>query len=172
MSSTSASILAFYGHTRGRYACFSNFSPCTFVANGVRYTSSEQCLMHLKALLMGDTATAEQILAATTPAEAKYLGRSITPWDEKKWRIHRLRIMTEALQAKFGQNAELRDLLLGTNDATLVEASPSDRIWGVGLGVNDKRVQDPTQWRGSNLLGESLMAVRNELTQARSTPGN
>lgn len=145
---------------------FSQWYRCRFEANGHAFSCAEQYMMHGKALLFGDAATAAQILAADHPRQHKALGRKVTPFDDKVWRREREAIVMAGSRAKFTQNEELRAALLATAGTTLVEASPYDRIWGIGLGASDPRAQDPSQWRGQNLLGQILTRLRDELLAA------
>ena len=91
------------------------------------------------------------------------LGRRVRGFDEPTWVQHRWSIVTQASVAKFGQRPELRDFLVGTGERILVEASPTDRIWGIGLAATDERTADPARWQGLNLLGFALMAAREQL---------
>ena len=104
----------------------------------------------------------EQILQAPTPAAAKALGRQVRGFDESAWLQHRFGIVVRANQAKFTQNVELGQFLQQTGDRILVEASPVDRVWGIGLAQDDEKVNNPNQWRGLNLLGFALMQVRRD----------
>ncbi|MBZ9712570.1 NADAR family protein [Deinococcus multiflagellatus] len=142
---------------------FSNFHPSVFVEEGVTSRWAEQYLMARKARLFGDKATLAQILAAATPAECKALGRRVTPYDEV-WARERFAVALDMLRLKFGQNARLRAELLATGGAELVEASPTDRIWGIGF--SETQAEGARQAWGQNLLGLALMAVRAELQPA------
>ena len=117
--------------------------------------------MYHKALTMGDSDTAQAILAASTPAEAKKLGRSIRPWDQQLWNQHKYTIMVDALLHKFSANPDLLKTLLDTGDAILAEASPDDTIWGIGLSIDS--AEQGVAWKGTNLLGKALMEVRDTL---------
>lgn len=139
----------------------SNFYTAPFTLRGQQFKTSEQGFMYLKALLMGDSASAAKILKATIPARAKALGREISPWNQELWNREKYEIMKEVLTAKFTQNYALGKLLVATGDVGLVEASPTDRIWGIGRSVADAKKGLP--WRGENLLGKALMDVRWEL---------
>lgn len=125
------------------------------------FTSSEQALMCQKALTMGDVVTAESIVQATTAAECKRLGREVSPYDDTKWAKVRYNIMMAILWAKFSQNSRLGAELVGTGNAVLAEASPTDRCWGIGVSMADAQTGVP--WRGDNLLGRALMETRNRL---------
>src|SRR5688500_3024032 len=141
-------------------ACLSQWWPARFVVDDVAYTSAEQWMMAEKARLMGDASTRAKILATDDPATVKALGREVTPYDETLWVAQRLDVVTRGSIAKLDQNAELKAFLLSTGDDVLVEASPKDTVWGIGLAENDPRAGDPAQWRGENLLGQALMRAR------------
>lgn len=140
---------------------FSNFHPSVFTEGGVTYQWAEQYLMARKAALFGDEVTRQAILAARTPGECKALGRRVSPYDDARWAEERFGVALDMLRLKFGQNARLRAALLATGAAELVEAAPTDRIWGIGFGEQD--APGARQAWGENLLGRALMAVRAEL---------
>lgn len=141
----------------------SQWWPCTFTVDGVIYTSAEHFMMGSKALLFSDPVALEQILAAPTPAEAKKLGRLVRGFDEAVWKSRCFEIVVAGNVAKFGHDPAMRAYLLGTANRVLVEASPRDQIWGIGLGAANDRATDPRQWRGRNLLGFALMEARSRL---------
>jgi ribA/ribD-fused uncharacterized protein len=147
---------------------FSQWFPCRFTVENIAFNCAEQSMMYGKALLFGDAKVAAEILAADHPRQHKALGRKVAGYDEATWRAHRERIVKDGNRAKFTQNAELLSLLLGTAGTTLVEASPYDRIWGIGLAESDPKALDPTKWRGQNLLGKVLDELREELLQTKS----
>ena len=120
-------------------------------------------MMFKKAQLMEDQLMANKILAATEPADHKRLGQQVTGFKTDVWEQHKIGIVYDGNMAKFSQNAGLQRKLLATGDALLVEANPRDIIWGVGLAESDPAIEDPSAWRGQNLLGEILMRVRSEL---------
>ncbi|ROT32593.1 NADAR family protein [Micromonospora sp. HM5-17] len=146
--------------------CFSQWWPAPFVVDGVRYATAEHYMMAGKARLFGDDTIAAQVLVAPSPGAAQALGRRVRGFDQEVWDAHRFDLVVAGNMAKFGQHPELRDYLLGTRDRVLVEASPIDRIWGIGLAATDPRAADPTRWRGLNLLGFALMRVRRQLMAA------
>ena len=155
----------FYGHTPRpdgalSDAVFSQFWPCSFALAGVRYTWAEQWMMASKARLFGDGEALARILLAKAPLDCKRIGRQVRGFDEDTWRKHRVDIVTEGSVAKFGQDAALRAYLLSTADEVLVEASPSDCIWGIRLGREHADAKNPQRWRGQNLLGFALMRAR------------
>jgi len=111
----------------------------------------------------GDAEAAAQILAAPHPGAAKALGCQVRGFDEQRWAEHRFEGVVAGNMAKFGQHPQLRDFLAGTGSRVLVEASPQDRVWGVGLVADDERAVSPARWPGLNLLGFALMEVRQQL---------
>jgi ribA/ribD-fused uncharacterized protein len=163
--------LMFWGHQPegdgsvvGRWV-LSQWWPCAFSVEGVDYASAEHWMMAEKARLFGDAAALGRILAAATPAEAKNLGRLVEGFDEAVWNDARFETVAKGNVAKFGQDSALRDYLLGTANRVLVEASPRDRIWGIGVGANHEYATEPRRWRGENLLGFALMEARERLSR-------
>jgi ribA/ribD-fused uncharacterized protein len=163
-------FLFFWGHQLPRDGgvgpgCLSQWWPAEFTVDGVTYRNAEQYMMAGKARLFGDTDVAGQIMATSEPGAAKALGRQVAGFDEQTWADHRYRIVVDANTAKFGQDPFLRDYLAATVGRVLVEASPRDRIWGIGLSAGDERASRPSQWRGLNLLGFALMEARAALSR-------
>jgi hypothetical protein len=160
--------LFFWGHqpqpdgSTGK-GCFSQWWPAEFTMDGVTYPSAEHFMMTAKARLFGDGDMAERIPLAPHPQEAKALGRQVRGFDEQSWAQHRFDLVVAGNVAKFGQNRELRDYLLTTGDRVLVEASPRDRVWGIGMGAGNELATSPEHWRGLNLLGFALMEARHQL---------
>jgi ribA/ribD-fused uncharacterized protein len=154
----------FYGHTvapgRITNAVYSQFFPAAFEIDGNHYLWAEQWMMASKARLFGDAATLAAILAASYPLECKNLGRQVAGYDDERWNEVRFDLVVSGNIAKFGQNPALRDHLLASGDAILVEAAPRDSIWGIGLGRDNPAVANPLLWRGRNLLGFALVKVR------------
>ncbi|MBT2383457.1 NADAR family protein [Streptomyces sp. ISL-11] len=149
-------------------SCFSQWWPSPFTVDGTGYATAEHWMMAGKARLFGDEEAEARVLAATHPKQAKDAGRTVRGFDEERWRRHRFGLVVEGSVHKFAQDAGLTAYLLGTGERVLVEASPLDRIWGIGLAADDERAQDPARWRGENLLGFALMEARQRLA-ARST---
>ena len=145
---------------------FSQWHPARFEVDGLVFGCAEQFMMHGKALLFDDAEVAAEILAAAHPREHKALGRKVRGFDEQAWRGNRERIVLEGNRAKFTQNPDLRAALMATAGTTLVEASPYDRIWGVGLSMDNPAIDDPANWRGKNLLGRILTRLRDEVLSA------
>src|SRR5687768_8738127 len=135
---------------------FSQWHPATFTALGRRFTCAEQFMMHGKALLFGDAEVAAEILAAEDPRAHKALGRKVRGFDDARWKASRGAIVYAGNHAKFTQNPALLEVLLATRGTELVEASPTDRIWGIGMTSANPACTDRTKWRGQNLLGQIL----------------
>jgi ribA/ribD-fused uncharacterized protein len=145
--------------------CLSQWYPSRFRVRGVDYATAEHFMMAEKARLFEDGDAHHAILATQTPAEAKALGRTVRGFDGARWDALRCEVVLEGNLAKFEQAPALRAFLLGTGEDVLVEASPHDRIWGIGLSEDDPRARDPFAWRGLNLLGFVLMNARERLGQ-------
>ncbi|MFG3049457.1 NADAR family protein [Kitasatospora sp. NPDC048239] len=143
----------------------SQWWPGAFTVDGVEYATAEHWMMAGKARLFGDDEIVPRILAARTPAEAKKLGRLVQGFDERVWTAKRFELVVEGNVAKFGQDQALRAYLLRTGGRVLVEASPLDKVWGIGLAAHDERARRPGQWRGENLLGFALMEARARLAR-------
>jgi len=143
--------------------CLSQWWPAAFTVDGVSYPSAEHYMMAAKARLCGDADAVAKILAAPHPGAAKALGRQVRGFDERRWAEHRFDVVVAGNMAKFGQHRQLRDYLAGTGSRVLVEASPQDRVWGIGLAADDERARSPEHWAGLNLLGFALMEVRHQL---------
>ncbi len=141
----------------------SQWHRAPFALGGVAFTSAEQSMMYAKALLFGDREAAARVLAAETPREQQAVGREVRGFDEPVWVLFREGIVFAGNYARFSQNADQRELLFATRGTTLVEASPHDRVWGIGLAADDPRARDRSQWLGLNLLGEALTRVREAL---------
>lgn len=157
--------LHFWGHRPlpdGRIgaSCLSQWWPSPFVVDDVPYATAEHWMMAEKARLFGDAEAERRALSAGHPSEAKKAGRLVRDFDEAIWERERFRIVVEGSVHKFSADAALRDFLLATGDRVLVEASPVDRVWGIGLAATDEAAQDPQRWRGLNLLGFALMQAR------------
>lgn len=160
--------LPFWGHrprADGRLgeSCLSQWWPAPFTVDSVTYASAEHWMMAGKARLFGDEEAERQAVAASSPAAAKKVGRLVRGFDDGIWVRERFALVVEGSVHKFGQDPALRAFLLGTGDRVLVEASPMDRIWGIGLAKDDARTADPAAWRGLNLLGFALMEARTRL---------
>ncbi|CAL9600552.1 hypothetical protein SUDANB174_05377 [Streptomyces sp. enrichment culture] len=160
--------LCFWGHRprpdgRLGQSCLSQWWPSPFTVAGVKYRTAEHWMMAGKARLFEDPEAERRVLAAAHPAEAKKAGRLVRGFDEAVWERERFRIVVEGSVHKFASDPALRAFLLDTGGRVLVEASPVDRVWGIGLAADDEAATDPERWRGPNLLGFALMAARERL---------
>lgn len=167
-------LLFFWGHRPRRDgtlgpSCFSQWWPSPFEIDGVEYATAEHFMMAEKARTFGDDGVLARILQAPTAPEVKALGRQVKGFDASRWDRVKLDAVVRGNLAKFGQYEALKAFLLGTGERVLVEASPVDRVWGIGLAADDPRASDPRQWCGENLLGVALMQVRSTL---RTTAGD
>jgi ribA/ribD-fused uncharacterized protein len=172
-------LLFFWGHkpppgvpqgTVGKWV-FSQWYPAAFTVDGIKYATSEHWMMAGKAAVFGDREIMNRILADSSsaspdPGLAKRLGRQVSGFDQAVWLKSGFDIVTKGNVHKFGQNLALGSYLLGTGEKVLVEASPHDRVWGIGLNSSDPRAQDPRSWDGENLLGFALMKARHLLAVA------
>jgi len=133
---------------------------------GNEFRNSEQYMMYRKAKLFGDDDMATLILTQSSPKEVKALGRKVKPFDDDTWRTHARNIVADGLRLKFAQNEHMKATLLSTGTKVLVEASPFDNIWGIGLSEKKALKMHSEKWPGTNWLGECLMRVRDEFRAA------
>lgn len=166
----SFNYLLFWGHRPGRdgsvtASCFSQWWQSDFMVDEIKYPTAEHWMMAQKAILFKDEKAWEKILMAESPAKAKKLGRGVLNFNQDTWNQKRFSMVCEGNYHKFKQNPELKEFLLNTKKSVLVEASPVDRIWGIGLSANDNRALNPRLWKGKNLLGFALMEVRKQLKE-------
>jgi len=155
----------FWGHHPSKNgiitkSCLSQWYDCKFTVDGTQYSTAEQYMMSQKAVLFGDIEVNEEIMKAGHPNEYKALGRKIRSFDPAIWDKSKTDIVIKGNTAKFSQNPELKKFLLSTGDRVLVEASPYDRIWGIGMNAQTGNPENPFNWNGENLLGFCLMEVR------------
>lgn len=139
------------------------FPTPEFDDRSITFSTSEQCYMAFKAFAFMDDERLEEILATPDPRSAKALGSQVRGFDQEKWNDISTPVMIWAAFNKFSQNEDLCKKLLDTAPKTLVEASPNDLIWGVGLHETDDLILDETNWKGENRLGKVLMIVRDRL---------
>ena len=147
--------------------CFSQWYMSDFIIDGQTYCCAEQYMMAKKAELFNDNEILKEILKEHSPKRIRDLGRQVKNFDAKTWGEHKTDYVREANIAKFTQKEELREFICATEGKILVEASPFDRIWGIGMSENNKNSVDPSLWRGSNLLGFALMEVRDQILNHR-----
>jgi ribA/ribD-fused uncharacterized protein len=142
---------------------FSQWAMRDMVIDGVEYNCCEQYMMSEKARLFKDEYALKEILKSDDPKEQKAWGRQVKGFVKDEWEAIARDVVYKANYAKFTQHPNLKDILMATGDKVIVEASPEDCIWGIGLRASDSRAQDPKKWRGTNWLGEALMQVREQL---------
>ena len=150
----------------------SQWTAITFTLDSQVYCCCEQAMMHRKAKLFGDTTTAQLILATDSPKEHKSLGRKVAHFDHALWGQHKEQIVYDINYAKYSQNHLFAHKLVNTGSTQLVEASALDNVWGVGMNPKDcvklKSLKEAEKvWKGQNLLGKALMAVRSKLREER-----
>ena len=139
---------------------FSQWYHSPFELEGLSFVTAEQWMMWNKAMLFNDISTAGQIMLTQTPREQKALGRRVKNFNDEEWMKHAYDIVVVGNTAKFISNGGLLPILGRTRGKTLVEASPYDRRWGIGMSANDPGVEDPKNWKGENLLGKAITQVR------------
>ncbi len=139
---------------------FSNWYPRDFVIEGIKYNCVEQYMMAKKAILFGDITIYQEVMKETDPGKCKDLGKLVRNFDSATWDSCKREIVFNANYAKFIQNPDLMAKLKATGDATLAEASPLDKIWGIGMTADDPDSRDPNKWKGDNILGFILMELR------------
>lgn len=162
--------LLFWGHRPApdgsvSAVCLSQWYPAPFTIEGIEYPTAEHYMMCAKARVFQDAGAEARILHAATPAKAKQLGRQVRGYNDALWSRHRHTAVFLGNVAKFHQNPALGDFLAATGSRVLAEASPFDKIWGIGLRASDPRATDPEGWPGRNLLGFTLMQVREHLAR-------
>jgi ribA/ribD-fused uncharacterized protein len=160
--------LLFWGHKPSRdgsitKTCFSQWWLSVFTVEGIEYRTAEHWMMAEKARLFKDADMLMEILKTEKPAAAKAFGREIKDFDPSVWDAQKREIVVQGNVHKFSQNPALKDFLLKTGDKIIIEASPVDHIWGIGLAADNPLALNPETWRGQNLLGFALMEVRDLL---------
>nr|AEX62499.1 hypothetical protein mv_L294 [Moumouvirus Monve] len=159
----------FYGHNPNKNGTeiYSQWYPSIFYEKldnkMIKYYNAEQYMMAHKALLFEDFDSHEKIMKEINPAKIKSLGRKIKNFDEDLWDDYKYDIVVSGNKLKFKQNPDLFKSLTKTGNKLLVEASPHDNIWGIGLSVNKAMILPKSKWPGKNLLGKAITQVKNEL---------
>jgi len=159
--------LFFWGHQiKGNNvtkSCLSRWFPAPFIEGENRFETAEHYMMHEKARLFGDLHAMEKTLKVKNPGAVKAIGRSVRGFNQAMWDERKFELVVRVNLAKFSSNIDLRTYLLNTGKRILVEASPVDKIWGIGLAEDSEAASNPNLWKGQNLLGFALMKVRNKL---------
>lgn len=161
-------FIFFWGHQPSKdgsitNTCFSQWWKSSFIVNDINYKTAEHWMMAKKAELFKDKEVLNKIINCASPAEAKKLGREVKNYNEEIWLENRFQIVKQGNFEKFNQNNQLKEYLLKTNNRVIVESSPVDDIWGIGMASDHNDINNPEKWRGLNLLGFALMEVRDEL---------
>jgi len=146
---------------------FSNWYSCIFEYKGHTFFNSEQAFMWEKARFFDDHEIEKILLSETNPAHAKALGRKVKNFDADMWMAASYPAMIAVNFAKWNSSPVLKELIISTDPKIIVEASPYDKIWGVGLNEDDDLILDEKNWEGMNLLGKALMNVRRELIEGK-----
>ena len=160
----------FWGHTVPpdgsiKGTCMSQWYPASFTIDEITYPSAEHYMMSEKATLFDDVKVGKKIRETKEPQKAKILGRQVQNFDNDEWNEHCIDIVIAGNMAKFSQHPKLKEFLLNTGKTIIVEASPYDTVWGIGMGLDHPDINNPGKWKGENLLGFSLMFVRSKLNE-------
>jgi len=160
----------FWGHTNKskeqvNSTCFSQWFPSAFTVDKVLYKTAEHWMMAHKALLFDNSDIFEKIIKSDSPKDVKELGRNVIGYDDQKWNENKFEIVKLGNIHKFNQHPKLAEYLIETEDRIIVEASPVDKVWGIGLSQNSKDIDNIYAWDGQNLLGFALMEVRDFLKE-------
>ena len=154
---TENDVVFFYG------GIFSQWYGSSFIIHGTKYNCAEQFMMAMKAVTFNDDFCLKKILETSNPSIQKRFGRQVRNYNDKEWNEVRYNFVVQGNYAKFSQNGYLKKVLLNTGNKILVEASPYDTIWGIGMDANNPDRFDTSKWKGTNLLGKALMEVREKL---------
>jgi len=164
----------FWGHTpkipgATDKSCLSQWFSAAFTVEGIVYQTAEHWMMAEKARLFKDSAALAEILKTPKPGTAKALGRTVRNFDKSVWDAKAYHIVVEGNVHKFSQHEAMKNFLMTTGNTIIVEASPRDCIWGIGLGQDNAKAQNPHTWRGKNMLGFALMEARDKLLEDGKT---
>ena len=158
----------FWGHTPKipgtiDKSCLSQWFSAAFTVDDILYPTAEHWMMVQKAKLFKDEEALSKMLNTSKPGTVKALGRTVRDFDKEVWNEQAYHIVVEGNKHKFSQNESMKNFLLSTGNKIIVEASPRDFIWGIGMGQDRKEAMNPHTWRGTNWLGFALMETRDEL---------
>jgi len=152
---------------------YSQWANSLIKEGDLKFNCAEQYMMYYKAILFGDLYNAEEIMKSSDPSEQKSIGRRIKGFNQDKWDIFKYQIVYWGNYLKFTQNSYFAKILLEDHkDKIIVEGSPTDKIWGVGIDWLDPRIDDPKNWQGENLLGKAIMDVRDTLLKEKNNEYN
>ena len=150
----------FFYEADGKDGYLSNWYISPFTLDGIIFNCMEQFIMYRKCMVFGDTEAAEKVLATDDPKEQKHIARGAKGYDDRVWGGLRQVIAMRGLIEKFRQNPELKEKLLSTGDAYLVESTYRDKTWACGRNLSGKGKNDISEWTGQNILGFALMQAR------------
>ena len=151
--------MIYFWKTSDKYGSFSQWYKSDFTdINDIKYNCAEQFMMYQKAILFGDNDVANEILNESNPKNIKALGRKIKNFNQQLWDENKFEIVIAGNFYKFTQNDQLKSILLKTGNQDIAEASPLDKIWGIG--IDEKTARSGAECQGENLLGKALMVVR------------
>lgn len=142
---------------------YSQWCPSKFIIDGVEYNCAEQYMMAKKALMFNDFDAYREIMLEKEPALQKAIGKTVRGFDKKVWETYCKKIVYDGNMAKFKQNPKMKEELLSSDERVIVEASPEDTIWGIGMHESHPDILDKTKWLGTNWLGLCIMQVRETL---------
>ena len=154
---TTDKYIFFWGGT------FSQWCPSKFTIDGVEYNCTEQYMMAKKAMMFNDFDAYREIMLEKQPAIQKAIGKKVRGFDKDKWETYCRKIVYDGNLAKFTQNPKMKAELIASGNLEIVEASPSDIIWGIGMHETHPDILDKSKWLGTNWLGEAIMEVRHTL---------
>lgn len=149
-------------------SCLSNWFYRDMVYQGQTFLTAEHAMMWSKAKFFNDHDAMQRILKVKTPREAKMIGREVRNFNQHRWTEESYQIVADVVRAKFlsAGNEDLKAYLLNFPDNTIfIEASPYDKIWGVGMDRNHANIFNPDQWLGDNKLGFILTELHRTLTE-------
>lgn len=152
--------LVTFWNTSGEFGCFSNWKKSIFKVGEIEFYNMEQFIMYQKALLFGDVEVAEKILKEKNPKEIKKFGREVKNFNAEIWSRNLFHLCSVGMVEKFNQNPDMKNILISTGNKTIVEASPYDKIWGIGMSETDEDILNMSKW-GENILGKMLCYTRN-----------
>ena len=155
-------IICFHNPTEEN-GYLSNWYMSEFTYNDIKFSSMEQYMMYQKSITFNDYDIAKDIMETDDVAQIKALGRKVHNYSDVIWNGMRQIIIYKGLLAKFQQNMDLKQMLFETGDSIIAECAVRDTIWGIGLSMKDPKRFNMNEWKGTNLLGFALMAVRKEL---------
>ena len=150
---------------RGESSVLSNFNKdYPIVVNGKTFVCNEQFIVHEKAKMFGDMASASQVMQMTNPLKMKHLGGNIENYEHQRWKQNSVKIIASCNQIKYESHPAAMKVLMATGHKTIGEATAS-REWGIGININNDECLDTSKWTGANKMGKILMKIRDNQYQ-------